>query len=86
MSLLRVESHEISGGLDEPRKVRIVLSDGRSGTYDYPEYLSGLDAHEHCITRLMDRATWERIDSFYKVGETSTGHRWTIFLRAEATG
>lgn len=83
MSLLRIESHEISGGLDEPRRVRIVFSDGRTGTYDYPENLSGIDAHEHCIAKLMDRATFLRIESFYKVGETATGHKWTIILGPE---
>lgn len=86
MSLLRVESHEISGGLDEPRKVRIVFSDGCSGTYDYPEHLSGIDAHEHCIAQLMDRATWNRIESFYQVGNTATGYKWTIFLGSQPEG
>lgn len=83
MSLLRVESHEISGGLDEPRRVRIVFSDGREGTYDYPAYGSGIDAHEACIAQLMDPDTFNRIESFYKVGETATGYRWTIFLKAQ---
>lgn len=88
MSLLRVESHEISGGVDAPRHIRIVLKTGagqlmREGTYPYPDHLSGIDAHESCITQLIDRETYNRIESFYSVGETATGYKWTVFLRNE---
>lgn len=79
--LLRIETHEISGGLDEPRKVRVVVSDGRSETYDYPEELrlTNIDAHEHCILKLINLA--QEAQSFYHVGLTATGHQWTAFMR-----
>lgn len=83
MSRLRVETHEISGGLEEPRKIAVKISNGRHGTFDYPEYLSGIGAHEHCIAKLIDRETFDRIESFYKVGETTSGYRFTIFLKNE---
>lgn len=78
--LLRIETHEISGGLDEPRKVRVVLGDGRSETYDYPEHIaSNIDAHERCIIELVD--LFNEAQSFYHVGQTATGHQWTAFLK-----
>jgi hypothetical protein len=79
--LLRIETHEISGGLDEPRKVRVVTNDGRSETYDYPEELrlTNIDAHEHCIVKLVD--LFNEALSFYHVGQTATGHQWTAFMK-----
>jgi hypothetical protein len=84
MPLLRVETYEIEGGVSEPRKIRVKFNDGREGTYDYPEGQSHDAAHDYAISRLMDRATFDRVESFYKVGDTATGHKYTIFLK-EAT-
>jgi hypothetical protein len=83
-NLLRVESYEIPGGVTDPLRVRITLSDGRTGTYDYPDYIPGrIDAHEHCIARLFPDL-FDRTESFYKVGESGSGYKWTIFLRPES--
>jgi hypothetical protein len=79
-NLLRIETHEISGGLDEPRRVRVVLSDGRSETYDYPEHIANnADAHERCIIKLVD--LFNQSKSFYHTGRTATGHTWTAFMK-----
>lgn len=82
LPLLRVETREIDGGVSGPRQITVTFNDGWSGTYDYPAYGSGIDAHEECIAKLMDSATFARIESFYKVGETERGFKFTIFLSA----
>lgn len=84
MPLLRVETYEISGGVTEPRRIRVRINDGREGTYDHPAFSSGTDAHEECIAKLITREEFNRIDSFYQVGKTATGFRFTIFLGSES--
>lgn len=83
MTLLRVETYEISGGVTEPRRIRVLFGDGREGTYDHPPRSSGINAHEECIAKLITREEFNRVESFYKVGETVTGFRFTIFLTEE---
>lgn len=81
--LIRVTTREIDGGLDAPRKIAVTLSTNMHNVIDPPEHLSGIDAHEYAIARTIDRPTWDRIESFYKVGETHAGYKFTIFLKPE---
>jgi hypothetical protein len=81
MALLRVETREISGGMDEPRRIAVTLSDGTRNVVDHPVSASGIAAHEYAIAKTITRETFNRIESFYKVGETESGYKFTIFLK-----
>lgn len=82
MSLLRVETREIDGGLNEPRKIAVKISNGMHNTVDYPAHGSGIDAHEYAIARTITQELFDRIETFYKVGETESGYKFTIFLKS----
>lgn len=79
--LIRVTTQEIDGGVDEPRRISVSLSNGTHNVVDYPEHGSGIDAHEFAIARTITQDLFDRIESFYKVGETTNGFKFTIFLR-----
>jgi hypothetical protein len=87
--LIRVETYEIPGGMDDHRRVRVVLRTGagqliKEGTYDYPNHGTEIDRHEACLAKLIDQDLFNRIESHYHVGTTPTGHKFTIFLKPES--
>ncbi len=83
MSNIKIRTSTIGATDTEPQRIRVTLSTGETGVYPYPHQLEldGVDAHEHCAAQLIGKATFDRIESFYKTGETATGYHFTIFLK-----
>jgi hypothetical protein len=85
MSLIRVTTRKIDATDTEPDRIAVTFSTGENGTFPYPytEDLDGIDAHERCIAKLIDREMFNKIESFYKTGETERGYKFTIFLKED---
>lgn len=89
MTLLRVETRTLTPDAEGYPQVAVTISekgkDDVHNTVRPPQMYDpeGIDAHEACIARTITRATFMRIKSFYKVGETENGFAFTIFLDAE---
>lgn len=83
--LIRVTTRKLDATDTEPDRVAVTLSNGDRGTFPYPytQGLDGVEAHEHCIAKLITPELSARIESFYKVGETERGYQFTILLKPE---
>jgi hypothetical protein len=81
MSLLRVETRKIPATDTEGVEIAVKFSDGKAGSIPWPPAFDGIDAHTYAVGKLIDRETFDRIESFYKVGETERGYKFTILLR-----
>lgn len=83
MSMIKIKTRKLDATDTEPDRIAVTFDSGEKGTFPYP-YTAGLDgvkAHEHCIGKMLSRETFNRIDSFYKTGETERGYTFTIFLK-----
>lgn len=88
MTLMRTETRNIGPDVEGYPQIAVKITESgkedRHGTFRPPLSLdpAGIAAHEACIARMIDPATFRRIETFYKVGETESGFKHTIFLAA----
>lgn len=89
MTLMRVETRTLAP--DEQGYPRVAVKITQKDEADVHNtvrppmsYASvSIEAHEAAIARTISRETFNRISSFYKVGETESGFKFTIFLDPE---
>lgn len=83
MTMIRVTTRKLDATDNHDDRIKVSFSTGEEGTFPYPyrEGLDGVEAHEHCIAKLMSRETFDKIESFYKVGDAPRGYQFTIFLK-----
>lgn len=89
MSLMRVETRTLAPDEQGYPQVAVKITEKNKAdvhnTVRPPlAYASNsIEAHEAAIARTISTETFDRITSFFKVGETESGFEFTIFLDRE---
>lgn len=81
--IIKVQTRALSATDTEGERIAVTFSTGETGTFPYPykEGLDGVDAHEECIKKLVTPELFDKIESFYKTGETERGYHFAIMTK-----